>query len=115
VVGNDVSILHGVTLGGTGKQGQDRHPKISDGVLLGAGATVLGNISIGKGSRVAAGSMVLRDVPPHVTVVGVPARVVGKAGGDKESKVNYGTIMDQMPTVPETQSGTSPALDAVKR
>ena len=80
VVGNDVSMLHSVTLGGTGKEEEDRHPKIGDGVLLGAGASVLGNIKVGSCSRVAAGSVVLEDVPPCKTVAGVPARIVGEAG-----------------------------------
>lgn len=77
VVGDNVSILQGVTLGGTGKETGDRHPKIGRGVLLSAGAKVLGNIRIGEGAKVGAGSVVLDDVPPHKTVVGVPARVVG--------------------------------------
>ncbi|MEM9138521.1 MAG: serine O-acetyltransferase [Pseudomonadota bacterium] len=85
VVGNDVSMLHGVTLGGTGKEGGDRHPKIGDGVLIGAGAKVLGNISIGKCSRVAAGSVVLKDVPECKTVAGIPAKIVGEAGCDRPS------------------------------
>ncbi|WP_043832252.1 serine O-acetyltransferase [Muricoccus aerilatus] len=76
-IGNDVSILQGVTLGGTGKQRGDRHPKVRDGVLLSAGAKVLGNIIIGRGAKVGAGSVVLADVPPCATVAGVPARVVG--------------------------------------
>ncbi|NNE25166.1 MAG: serine O-acetyltransferase [Rhizobiales bacterium] len=80
VVGDDVSMLHSVTLGGTGKADGDRHPKIGSGVLLGAGASVLGNIKIGECSRVASGSVVLHDVPPARTVAGVPARVVGYAG-----------------------------------
>jgi len=80
VVGDDVSMLHSVTLGGTGKEGGDRHPKVGDGVLLGAGAKVLGNIRIGNCSRVASGSVVLRDVPPCKTVAGIPARIVGDAG-----------------------------------
>ena len=80
VVGDNVSMLHSVTLGGTGKEDGDRHPKIGDGVLIGAGAKVLGNIIVGHCSRIAAGSVVLTDVPPCVTVAGVPARVVGKAG-----------------------------------
>ena len=79
-IGDDVSILHGVTLGGTGKETGDRHPKIGHGVLIGAGATVLGNIVVGVNSRVAAGSLVLKPVPEHVTVAGVPARIVGVAG-----------------------------------
>ncbi|MBP8813561.1 MAG: serine O-acetyltransferase [Laribacter sp.] len=78
VVGNNVSILQGVTLGGTGKQSGDRHPKIGAGVLLGAGAKILGNIHLGEGVKVGAGSVVLSDVPPHVTVAGVPARIVGQ-------------------------------------
>lgn len=76
-IGNDVSILQGVTLGGTGKECGDRHPKVRDGVLLSAGAKVLGNIEIGRGAKVGAGSVVLRDVPPCATVAGVPARIVG--------------------------------------
>jgi serine O-acetyltransferase len=80
VVGDNVSMLHSVTLGGTGKEEEDRHPKISDGVLIGAGAKVLGNIHIGFCSRIAAGSVVLEEVPPCKTVAGVPARIVGEAG-----------------------------------
>ena len=80
VVGDNVSMLHSVTLGGTGKEDDDRHPKIGDGVLIGAGAKVLGNISIGHCSRIAAGSVVLEDIPPMKTVAGVPARIVGEAG-----------------------------------
>ncbi len=86
VVGDNVSILHGVTLGGTGKEGGDRHPKIGSGVLLGAGATVLGNISVGDCSRVAAGSLVIKPVPKNVTVAGVPARIVGVAGCAEPSR-----------------------------
>lgn len=80
VVGNDVSMLHSVTLGGTGKEDGDRHPKIGNGVMIGAGAKVLGNIHVGHCSRIAAGSVVLSDVPPCKTVAGVPARIVGDAG-----------------------------------
>lgn len=80
VIGDNVSILQGVTLGGTGKETGDRHPKVGDSVLIGAGAKVLGNISIGHCSRVAAGSVVLKDVPPNTTVAGVPAKIVGPAG-----------------------------------
>ncbi len=80
VVGDNVSMLHSVTLGGTGKETEDRHPKIGDGVLIGAGAKVLGNIHIGYCSRIAAGSVVLEDVAPCKTVAGVPAKVVGEAG-----------------------------------
>jgi serine O-acetyltransferase len=85
-VGDDVSMLHGVTLGGTGKELGDRHPKIGEGVLLGTGAIVLGNVSVGKGSKVAAGSVVLEEVPPHVTVAGVPAKVVGKPVSEEPSQ-----------------------------
>ncbi|MBP1856673.1 serine O-acetyltransferase [Rhizobium herbae] len=91
VVGDNVSILHGVTLGGTGKEGSDRHPKIGNGVLIGAGAKILGNIHIGNCSRVAAGSVVLKEVPPKTTVAGVPARVVGEAGCSEPSR-----SMDQL-------------------
>jgi serine O-acetyltransferase len=78
VVEDNVSLLHEVTLGGTGKESGDRHPKVRRGVLIGAGAKTLGNIEIGIGAKVAACSVVLRDVPPHTTVAGIPARVVGK-------------------------------------
>ena len=91
VVGDNVSMLHSVTLGGTGKEEQDRHPKIGNGVLIGAGAKVLGNITIGHCSRIAAGSVVLQDVPPCKTVAGIPARVVGEAGCDQPS-----VLMDHM-------------------
>jgi serine O-acetyltransferase len=77
VVGHNVSIMQSVTLGGTGKVVGDRHPKVEDGVLISAGAKILGNISIGKGAMIGAGSVVLHDVPPHTTVAGVPAKIVG--------------------------------------
>jgi serine O-acetyltransferase len=80
VIEDDVSILQDVTLGGTGKERGDRHPKIRRGVLIGAGAKILGNIEVGQCARVAAGSVVLQEVPPKTTVAGVPARVVGTAG-----------------------------------
>jgi len=76
VIEDEVSILQGVTLGGTGKEHGDRHPKIRHGVMIGAGAKILGNIEIGEMSKVAAGSVVLKPVPAHCTVAGVPARVV---------------------------------------
>ena len=85
VVGDNVSMLHSVTLGGTGKEEQDRHPKIGDGVLIGAGAKVLGNIKVGHCSRIAAGSVVLEEVPPCKTVAGIPARIVGEAGCEQPS------------------------------
>ncbi|NNU81918.1 serine O-acetyltransferase [Halovulum dunhuangense] len=87
VVGNNVSMLHSVTLGGTGKEDDERHPKIGDGVLIGAGAAVLGNIRVGNCSRIAAGSVVLAEVPPCKTVAGVPARIVGEAGCSEPSQM----------------------------
>ena len=86
VIEDDVSILHGVTLGGTGKAGGDRHPKIRHGVLIGAGAKILGNIEIGHCAKIAAGSVVLAPVPHNKTVAGVPARVVGESGCDHPSR-----------------------------
>lgn len=85
VVDDDVSMLHGVTLGGSGKAAGDRHPKISRGVLIGAGAKVLGNIVVGENARIAAGSVVLSAVPAHSTVAGVPARLVRSSTPDKPS------------------------------
>ena len=86
VVEDDVSMLHGVTLGGTGKESGDRHPKIRRGVLLSMGAKILGNIEIGEYSRVGAGSVVLKDVPPGCTAVGIPARLTNCAGADRPSQ-----------------------------
>lgn len=77
VVGHNCSILHHVTLGGTGKTGVDRHPKIGDGVLLGAGASILGNIRVGDGCQIGAGTLVIQDLPSHCVVVGVPAKIIG--------------------------------------
>jgi serine O-acetyltransferase len=91
VVGNNVSILHDVTLGGTGKEHGDRHPKIGDHVMIGAGAKILGNISIGCRSKIAAGSVVLADVPPGTTVAGVPAKIIGKVACSEPE-----LTMDQM-------------------
>ena len=91
VIEDDVSILHGVTLGGTGKSGGDRHPKVRYGVLIGAGAKILGNIEIGHCAKIAAGSVVLSPVPHNKTVAGVPARVVGETGCDRPS-----SQMDQL-------------------
>jgi serine O-acetyltransferase len=91
VIEDNVSILHGVTLGGTGKENEDRHPKIRHGVLIGAGAKVLGNIEIGHCARIAAGSVVVKPVPNNVTVAGVPAKIVGEAGCAEPSRT-----MDQM-------------------
>ncbi len=90
VIGDHVSILQGVTLGGTGKSEEDRHPKIGNGVLIGAGAIVLGNIKVGECARIGAGSVVVKEVPPRVTVAGVPARIIGEAG------VQPASVMDQV-------------------
>jgi len=78
VVEDNVSMLHSVTLGGTGKESGDRHPKIREGVLIAAGGTILGNVEVGQGAKVGSGAVVLDDVPPHTTVVGIPARTVGR-------------------------------------
>jgi serine O-acetyltransferase len=91
VIDDDVSILHDVTLGGTGKEHEDRHPKIRRGVMIGAGAKILGNIEVGHCARIAAGSVVIKPVPHNVTVAGVPAKVVGEAGCPEPSRA-----MDQM-------------------
>ncbi len=80
IIEDNVSILHEVTLGGTGKESGDRHPVVRSGVLLGAGAKILGRVEIGEGAKVGAGSVVLSDVEAHTTVAGVPAVVVGEAG-----------------------------------
>jgi serine O-acetyltransferase len=85
VVDDDVSLLHEVTLGGTGKTSGDRHPKVGRGVLIGAGAKILGNVKVGEGSKIAAGSVVLTDVPPHTTVAGVPAVIVGRPAAEQPS------------------------------
>ena len=90
VIEDHVSILHSVTLGGTGKESGDRHPKIRRGVLLGAGAKIIGNIEVGEGAKVGAGSVVLDNVPNHVTVAGVPAVIVGTP-----SEENPALMMDQ--------------------
>ncbi|UJQ95343.1 serine O-acetyltransferase [Mariluticola halotolerans] len=90
-VGDNVSILQGVTLGGTGKDDGDRHPKVGSGVLIGAGAKILGNITIGNCARIAAGSVVLKDVPSQKTVAGVPAKIIGEAGCAQPA-----SVMDQM-------------------
>ena len=79
IVEDDVSMLHAVTLGGIGNESGDRHPKIRSGVLIAAGAKILGNIDIGEGATIGAGSLVLKPVSPYTTVAGVPARVVGRA------------------------------------
>jgi serine O-acetyltransferase len=91
VIEDDVSILHDVTLGGTGKEHEDRHPKIRYGVMIGAGAKILGNIEVGHCARIAAGSVVIKPVPNNVTVAGVPAKVIGVAGCPEPART-----MDQM-------------------
>lgn len=91
LVEDDVSILHSVTLGGTGKENEDRHPKIRHGVMIGAGAKIIGNIEVGHCARIAAGSVVVKPVPHNVTVAGVPAQVIGEAGCAEPSRT-----MDQM-------------------
>ena len=83
VIEDNVSMLHEVTLGGTGKQTGDRHPKVRHGVLIGAGAKILGNVEIGVGAKIGAGSVVLNDVPPHCTAAGVPAKIVGRVEVDE--------------------------------
>jgi serine O-acetyltransferase len=94
VIGDDVSMLQGVTLGGTGAERGDRHPKIGKGVLLGAGAKVLGNITIGDYARVASGAVVLKSVPPGCTAVGVPARLVNCPTCDEPARTMDHTIAD---------------------
>lgn len=86
VVEDNVSMLHAVTLGGTGRQGGDRHPKIREGVLISAGAKILGNIEVGAGAKVGAGSVVLDPVPARTTVAGVPARIVGRPRGESPAR-----------------------------
>lgn len=83
VIENDVSILQNVTLGGTGKECGDRHPKIREGVMIGAGAKILGNIEVGQGAKIGAGSVVLQAVKPHTSVAGIPAKIVGKPNSAK--------------------------------
>lgn len=100
VVSDNVSMLHEVTLGGTGKDSGDRHPKIMCGVLLGAGAKVLGNVTIGEGAKIGAGSVVLTDVPPQQTYAGIPARAVGKAvsqskGGSPAFDMDHSLCCDE--------------------
>ena len=86
IVEDDVTMLHGVTLGGTGKEQGDRHPKVRHGVLIGASASVIGNIEIGEGAKIGAGSVVMKDVPPHVTVAGIPAEIVGRPKGNSPAE-----------------------------
>lgn len=102
VIGNNVSIMQAVTLGGTGKEEGDRHPKVGDGVLISAGATILGNINIGCGAKIGAGSVVLQDVPPHTTVAGVPAKIVGHPKSEQPAlDMNHGISCDMDSGDPE--------------
>lgn len=100
VIEDDVSIMQAVTLGGTGHEQGDRHPKIRSGVLISSGAIVLGNIEVGAGAKVGAGSVVLNNVPPRATVVGVPARKVGKPCSEVPART-----MDQSVFDDETSNG----------
>lgn len=95
VIGENVSMMHGVTLGGTGAKGGDRHPKIGNGVLLGAGAKVLGNIKVGDFAKIAAGSVVLKDVPAHCTAAGVPARMVNCPTCSEPARTMDHTLADE--------------------
>jgi len=100
VIGNNVSILQSVTLGGTGKEDGDRHPKVGDGVLISAGAKILGNICIGDGAKIGAGSVVLQDIPAHTTAAGVPAKVVGRPRSDQPAlDMNHGINCDMDCTI----------------
>jgi serine O-acetyltransferase len=104
-VGDMSSLLHGVTLGGSGKEGGDRHPKVGRHVMIGAGAKILGNIKVGHCARIAAGSVVLKDVPPNTTVAGVPAKVVGRAGcPDPARSMNQMLGLDEAGPVGETDA-----------
>ncbi|UVK77406.1 MAG: serine acetyltransferase [Sodalis sp. Fle] len=100
VVENDVSILQSVTLGGSGKTSGDRHPKIREGVMIGTGATILGNIEVGEGAKIGAGSVVLRSVPAYTTAAGVPAAVVCKSSSGRSAEE-----MDQFFGSPDFEFG----------
>lgn len=93
ILGNNVSLLHNVTLGGTGKDSGDRHPKVRDGVMIGAGAAILGNIEVGVGAHIAACSVVLKGVEPFAIISGVPGKVVGKVS--YKAGVMPSFVMDQ--------------------
>ncbi|KAH7436199.1 hypothetical protein KP509_05G007800 [Ceratopteris richardii] len=96
VVGDNVSILHGVTLGGTGKHGGDRHPKVRDGVLIGAGASIIGNITVGEGAKIAAGAVVLREVPPRTVAFGAPALLAGGRNNPTKLEETPSETMDHV-------------------
>lgn len=97
VVGDDCSILHHVTLGGSGKKNVDRHPKVGKGVLIGAGASVLGNVRIGDGVQIGAGTLVINDLPDHSVAVGVPAKIIGEFKAADDS-VTPASNMNQLGT-----------------
>jgi serine O-acetyltransferase len=114
-IDDDVSIMHSVTLGGTGKHTGDRHPKIRSGVAIGAGAVILGPIVVGESANVAAGSVVLRDVPPFTTVAGVPATVVGESGAHSPARSMKKTLSgEEVYAFPEMvrSAGSTHAYDA---
>lgn len=98
IIGDDVLMYQQVTLGGTGKDTGKRHPTIGNNVILGAGAKVLGNINIGDFVRIGAGSVVIEDVPPHSTVVGVPGRIVQRASIDEDGNLMHNHIPDPIKT-----------------
>ena len=94
VIGDNCSLFHNVTLGGTGKIGGDRHPKLGDNVTVGAGTQILGNIKIGKGTKIGAGSVVLEELPENVTAVGVPAKIVKeKLKNQVDNALEAGTVV----------------------
>jgi serine O-acetyltransferase len=96
-----LQILHHVTLGGSGKKGVDRHPKVGDGVLLGAGASVLGNVKLGDGCQVGAGTLVITDLPPHSVAVGVPAKIIGSfVDVTKQPSIGMNQMMDDAKIIP---------------
>lgn len=94
-IGDNVTLYQGVTLGGTGKEKGKRHPTIGDGVIIGVGARVLGSFKVGDGAKIGAGTVVLKEVPPNTTVVGVPGRVVAREGRRVEGvDLDHGNIKD---------------------
>ncbi|XP_019444879.1 PREDICTED: serine acetyltransferase 2-like [Lupinus angustifolius] len=109
IIGNRVSLMHGVTLGGTGKEIGDRHPKVGDGALIGASATILGNIRIGEGVMIAAGSLVLKEVPPHSVVAGIPAKVLGRLHDNVPSlTMKHDATKDFLAHVPTNSKDDNP-------
>jgi len=110
-IGNDCLLYHGVTLGGTGKEQGKRHPTVGDNVLIGAGAKVLGPFRVGSNSRIAANSVVLTEIPPDSTAVGVPARVVRIAG----ERVDYASEVDQVNVVDPVQGDIGAILERLER